>query len=151
MGSMKILLGLLAAMMAMAAQAQTPSIRLYASDSLRPAFDELAAGYTAARIEVVSGSQRELRSRIAAGERPQLFAATGIVDPHALAQAGLAGPVKFFARSGGSHYGLVLVGGSEDLQEDALRFVRFVLSPAGQDIVARHGLSRGASALLAGK
>jgi len=56
--------------------------------------------------------------------------------------------VKRFARGGGSEYGLVLVHGSG---EEAWYFAQFILSPAGQSILVKHGFSRGPSAVVAGK
>ena len=139
---MKIVLMAALASLAVSAQAQT-TIPLYAADSLRPALDEVAAAYTSARVEVRYGPSATLRDRIAAGERPALFASTNVDYPHSLAQKGLAGPVKRFARGRDAEYGLVLVDGSG---EEAWYFAQFLLSPEGQAILAKHGYSRGASA-----
>src|ERR1700754_4063744 len=115
---MKTILIAVAASLAMSAHAQTP-IRLYAADSLRPALEEIAAAYSSGKVQVQYGPSRELRDRIAAGERPALFAATDVHLPHSLAREGLAGPVKRFARGGGAEYGLALVDGAG---EEAWRF-----------------------------
>jgi len=147
MKNVKIFLLLIGASLAMSAQAQT-TVPLYAADSLRPALDELAAAYTSARIEVRYGTEAALRDRIAAGERPALFVSTGVHYPHSLTLQGLGGPVKRFARHHSDEYGLVLVDGSG---EEAWYFAQFILSPQGQAILAKHGLTRGASALIAGK
>lgn len=147
MVSMKTLLAALVTLFALSAHAQT-SIRLYAADNLRPALEEIAASYPAARVEVQYGPSAQLRDRIAAGERPALFAATNVDYPHSLAREGLAGPVKRFARAGGAEYGLVLVDGSP---EEAWYFAQFVLSAEGQSILVKHGFSRGSSASVAGK
>jgi ABC-type molybdate transport system substrate-binding protein len=144
---MKTLLATLAAMFALSAYAQTP-IRLYAADNLRPVFEEIAAVYSSAKVEVQYGASDRLRDRIHAGERPALFAATNVDYPHSLSLEGLAGPVKRFARGRGAEYGLVLVDGSG---EEAYNFARFILSPLGQAILVKHGFSPGASALVAGK
>jgi ABC-type molybdate transport system substrate-binding protein len=144
---MKTLLMAVAASLSMSAHAQNP-IRLYAADGLRPALEEITAAYSATRVEAQYGPSRELRDRIAAGERPALFAATNVDLPHSLAREGLAGPVKRFARGGGAEYGLVLVHGAG---EEAWDFARFILSPPGQEILVKHGFSRGPSALVAGK
>ena len=131
----------------MSAHAQA-SIRLFAANDLRPALEEIAAAYPAARLEVQYGASGQLRDRIAAGERPAVFAATNVDYPHSLAREGLAGPVKRFARHRGAEYGLVLVDGSG---EEAYYFAQFVLSPEGQAILVKHGFSRGPSAIIAGK
>jgi ABC-type molybdate transport system substrate-binding protein len=144
---MKTLLTVLAASFAMSAQAQT-LVQLYAADNLRPALEEIAAAYPAANVQVQYGSSAQLRDRIAAGERPALFAAASVDHPHSLTREGLAGPVKRFARERGTEYGLVLVQGSG---EEAWLFAQFILSPAGQSILVRHGFSRGSSAIVAGK
>ena len=142
MKNMKVILLAIGASLAMSAQAQT-TIPLYAADSLRPVLDDLAAAYTSARIEVRYGTPVALRDRIAAGERPALFASTNVDYPHSLTRQGLGGPVKRFARERGADYGLVLVDGAD---EEAYYFSQFILSTEGQAILARHGLSRGASA-----
>jgi len=142
MKNAKVILFVVGALLAMSAQAQT-TVPLYAADSLRPALDELAAAYASARIDVRYGTPVALRDRIAAGERPALFVSTNVDYPHSLTRQGLGGPVKRFARDHGADYGLVLVDGSS---EEAYSFSQFILSPEGQAILARHGLSRGASA-----
>ena len=147
MKSLKIILMAAATSLAMSAHAQS-TISLYAAESLRPSLDELAAAYAPARVEVRYGTPVALRDRIAGGERPALFAATDVHYPHSLSLQGLGGPVKRFARNRNDEYGLVLVDGSS---EEAWYFAQFVLSPEGQAILAKHGLSRGASALVAGK
>jgi ABC-type molybdate transport system substrate-binding protein len=141
MKTIKIVLTAAASLFACFAQAQT-TIPLYAADGLRPAMDELAAAYPAARVEVRYGSSDALRDRIVAGERPALFAATDVHYPHSLTRQGLGGPVKRFARSRNDEYGLVLVDGSG---EEAWYFAQFLLSPEGQAILAKHGYTRGAS------
>jgi ABC-type molybdate transport system substrate-binding protein len=144
---MKTFLMAALASLAVSAHAQT-TVTLYAAESLRPALDEVAKAYPSARVEVRYGSPTALRDRIEAGERPALFAATNVDYPHSLTLHGLAGPVKRFARGGGSVYGLVLVDGSS---EEAWYFSQFILSPEGQAILMKHGLSRGPSALVAGR
>ena len=144
---MRTVLMALMASLAMSAQAQT-SIRMYAAENLRPAIDEIAATYTSARVEVQYGTSGLLRDRIAAGDRPAVFASASVEQPHSLTRAGLAGPVKRFARDRNAEYGLVLVDGAG---EEAWYFAQFVLSPDGQAILARHGFSPGASALVAAK
>jgi len=142
MTNVKIFLLAIGASLAMSAQAQT-TIPLYAADSLRPALDELAAAYAPARVQVRYGTPVAMRDRIAAGDRPALYASTDVYYPHSLEVQGLGGPVKRFARDRGADYGLVLVDGSS---EEAYYFSQFILSPGGQAILAKHGLSRGASA-----
>ena len=142
MKNVSIFLLWIGASLAISAQAQT-TIPLYAADGLRPALDELAAAYAAARVEVRYGTPVALRDRIAAGERPALYASTDVHYPHTLEMQGLGGPVKRFARERGADYGLVLVDGSS---EEAYHFSQFVLSSEGQAILAKYGLSRGASA-----
>jgi ABC-type molybdate transport system substrate-binding protein len=137
----KIILFMVGALLALSARAQT-TLPLYAADSLRPAFEELAAAYTSARVDVRYGTPVALRDRIAAGERPALFVSTNVDDPQSLTRRGLGGPVKRFARDHGADYGLVLVDGSS---EEAWYFAQFILSPEGQAILARHGLARGGS------
>src|SRR5262245_52778974 len=144
---MRIVLMVAASLLAMSAHAQT-TLTFYAADNLRPALDEVAKAYTSARVEVRYGASAALRDRIAAGERPALFAAANVDYPHSLALQGLAGPVKRFARDSKAEYGLVLVDGSS---EEAYYFAQFILSPEGQAILAKHGYSRGGSALIAGR
>lgn len=144
---MKIVLAALAALFATSVHAQS-TVPLYAADALRPALSELAAAYPSARVEVRYGSSVALRDRIASGERPALFASTNVDYPHSLSLQGLVGPVKRFARNRNAEYGLVLVDGSS---EEAYYFAQFILSPEGQAILAKHGFSKGASALIAGK
>src|SRR4249920_672086 len=123
MKSVKIFLMTIAAALAMSVQAQT-TIPLYAAESLRPALDDLAAAYAPARVEVRYGTSVALRDRIAAGERPALFASNNVDYPHSLTRQGLGGPVKRFAREHGADYGLVLVDGSD---EEAYHFSQFIL------------------------
>jgi ABC-type molybdate transport system substrate-binding protein len=144
---MRTILMALVASLAMSAQAQT-SIRMYAADNLRPAIDEIAAAYTSARIEPQYGASGLLRDRIAAGERPAVFASANVEHSHSLTREGLAGPVKRFARDRNAEYGLVLVDGAG---EEAWYFAQFVLSADGQAILAKHGFSPGASAVVAAK
>jgi len=144
---MKTALMAIVSLFAMSAHAQT-SIRMYAAENLRPAIDEIAMVYTSARVEAQYGSSTQLRDRIAAGERPAVFASADVERPHSLARAGLAGPVKRFARDRNAEYGLVLVDGAG---EEAWYFAQFVLSPEGQSILVKHGFSRGSSASVAGK
>src|SRR5262245_11863009 len=144
---MKKVLAAISLLIASSAHAQT-TLPLFAAESLRPALDEIAAAYTPARVQVHYGSSAALRDRIAAGERPALFASASVDYAHSLSLQGLAGPVKRFARGGGAEYGLVLIDGSS---EEAWYFRQFVLSPEGQAILQKHGFSRGASALIAGK
>jgi len=89
---------LLAASLAMSAQAQQP-IKLYAAGSLRAALNEVAASYTDAKVEAVYGASGLLRDRIAGGERADIFASANMEHPHSLAKDGRAGPVKRFARN----------------------------------------------------
>jgi ABC-type molybdate transport system substrate-binding protein len=130
---------------AISAQAQT-TLPFFAADNLRPALDEVAAAYTAASVQVQYGNPVALRDRIAAGERPALFASVNVDYPHSLTLQGLAGPVKRFARDRDAELGLVLIEGSS---EEAWYFAQFILSPDGQAILAKHGFARGGSALAA--
>jgi ABC-type molybdate transport system substrate-binding protein len=132
-----------AAAFSLSAYAQA-TLPLFAADSLRPALDEVAAAYPAARVQVQYGNPVALRDRIAAGERPALFASANVDYPHSLTLQGLAGPVKRFARDRNTEFGLVLVDGSS---EEAWYFAQFILSPEGQAILAKHGFARGGSAL----
>jgi ABC-type molybdate transport system substrate-binding protein len=142
MKNVRAILLAMGASFSISALAQT-TIPLYAADSLRPVLDELVAAYAPARVEVRYGTAVALRDRIAAGERPALFASTNVDYPQSLTRQGLGGPVKRFARERGADYGLVLVDGSS---EEAYDFSQFILSAEGQAILARHGLARGASA-----
>ena len=147
MNKLKIAFIAVAALVAASAHAQS-TISLYAADSLRPALDEIAAAYVPARVQVRYGSATALRDGIAAGERPAIFVAADMYAPHSLTVRGLAGPVKRFASVRGYDYGVVLVDGAG---EEAWYFEQFILSPQGQAILAKHGLSRGRSAIVAGK
>jgi hypothetical protein len=62
--------------------------------------------------------------------------------------AGLQWRSKRFARDRDAELGLVLVDGS---RAAAWYFAQFILSSEGQAILAKHGFSRGASAVAAGK
>ena len=73
MKNMRTTLLAVGASFSMSALAQT-TIPFYAADSLRPAMDELAMAYTPARVEVRYGAAGALRDRIAAGDRPALYA-----------------------------------------------------------------------------
>jgi ABC-type molybdate transport system substrate-binding protein len=147
MNSLRSALLAVAASFAISAQAQT-TLPFFAAESLRPALDEIAANYVAARVEIRYGNSAALRDRIAAGERPALFASANVDYPHSLTLQGLAGPVKRFARDRNAELGLVLIDGSS---EEAWYFAQFILSPEGQAILAKHGFSRGGSALTASK
>jgi molybdate transport system substrate-binding protein len=105
---MKIVMTALAMTLAISAQAQQPSpqkpilqqpIRIYAAASLKPALNEVAAAYPAAKVEVVYGASGQLRERIAKGDRAEVFASADMDHAYSLVKQGLSGPVKRFARS----------------------------------------------------
>jgi len=147
MNKIKVAFIAIAASLAGSAYAQS-TISLYAAESLQPALDEIAAAYLPARVKVRYGAEAALRDRITAGERPALFVATNVGDPHSLTVQGLAGPVKRFARARNADYGVVLVDGAS---EEAWYFEQFMLSPQGQAILAKHGFAHGGSADIAAK
>jgi molybdate transport system substrate-binding protein len=82
-------------------QAQEP-IRLVAAGSLKPAMTELAAAWTSAGGNPVSGefgASGLLRDRIAKGERADVFASANMEHPQSLAKDGKLRPVVLFARN----------------------------------------------------
>lgn len=77
-------------------------IRVFAAGSLRAAFGDLAAAFSALRavpVELVFGPSGLLRERLLAGEAADVFASANMEHPQALASAGMAGPVRRFARN----------------------------------------------------
>lgn len=83
------------------AQAQEP-VLLHAAGSLRAALTKVAQAFTAQSnlaVKAVFGASGLLKERIAMGEAAGVFASADLGNPRALAQAGLAGPVVFFARN----------------------------------------------------
>ena len=77
-------------------------LRLHAAGSLRQAFIEIAERFerdTGTLVELVFGASGLLRERLAGGEPGDVFASANIAHPKALAEAGLAGPVRLFARN----------------------------------------------------
>jgi len=95
---MKNIVMLIAACFAISAQAEQP-IKVYAAGSVRPALSEAAAAYSAAKIEVVFGASGELRDRIVAGERPEVFVSANMDHPFSLEKVGLSGPTRRFGRN----------------------------------------------------
>jgi ABC-type molybdate transport system substrate-binding protein len=78
------------------------TIRVFAAGSLRAAFGELAAAFSAllaVPVELVFGPSGLLRERLLAGEAADVFASANMEHPQALAAAGMAGPVRRFARN----------------------------------------------------
>lgn len=95
------LLFLMAAAHCVAPAAAQP-VRAYAAGSLRAALTEAAtafAGHGGARVEFTFGPSGLLRDRLAKGEAADLFASANMEHPKALAEAGLADPVRMFARN----------------------------------------------------
>lgn len=78
------------------------TIRVFAAGSLRAAFGELAAVFEAGwgvPVELVFGPSGLLRERLLAGGAADVFASANMEHPQALASAGIAGPVRCFARN----------------------------------------------------
>lgn len=78
------------------------SILVYAAGSLRLAFTPLLAAFqaqTGEAVEAVFGPAGLLRQRIEDGERPQLFASANLAHPQRLADLGMAGETRLFARN----------------------------------------------------
>ncbi|UEM19134.1 molybdate ABC transporter substrate-binding protein [Skermanella mucosa] len=78
------------------------AVRLFAAGSLKAALTELAKGYESAggpRVEATFGPSGQLRARLEKGEAADLFASANLEHPQALADAGLAAPVRPFARN----------------------------------------------------
>ncbi|MBI5784418.1 MAG: molybdate ABC transporter substrate-binding protein [Rhodocyclales bacterium] len=78
------------------------TIRVFAAGSLRAAFGDLAVAFAALRavpVELVFGPSGLLRERLLAGEAADVFASANMEHPQALASAGMAGPVRCFARN----------------------------------------------------
>jgi len=77
-------------------------LRLFAAGSLKAALSEVVALPAVAGsgpIETVFGASGTLRERIAAGDRPDVFASANMEHPQALEAAGIGGPVVLFARN----------------------------------------------------
>jgi ABC-type molybdate transport system substrate-binding protein len=86
---------------AMGSQAGEP-VKVYAAGSLKGALTRAAAGFTAKHGTAVSfefGPSGLLRERLAKGERADVFASANMEHPRSLAEAGLANPVRMFARN----------------------------------------------------
>jgi molybdate transport system substrate-binding protein len=98
---LRSVLGASALAVSAAAAAQEP-VRVYAAGSLRAAFTEAAAAFTAAEKLPVAfefGPSGLLEERLERGERADLFASANMEHPQALAATGRAQPVRMFARN----------------------------------------------------
>lgn len=85
-----------------AAAADPPTVRLHAAGSLRVALTKVLQRFeheTGVRVVPVYGASGLLRERLAAGEAGDVFASANMEHPQSLAAAGLAGPVRRFARN----------------------------------------------------
>jgi molybdenum ABC transporter molybdate-binding protein len=88
----------LLALASLPAFAEQP-VRLHAAGSLRPALNEVIAGFKEAKVQAVYGPSGLLRDRIAKGEPAEVFASANMEHPATLSRAGKAGPVRKFARN----------------------------------------------------
>jgi ABC-type molybdate transport system substrate-binding protein len=90
-----------AAAAAIGSQAAEP-VKVYAAGSLKAALAQAASEFSAKRGTPVSfefGPSGLLRGRLAKGERADVFASANMEHPRSLAEAGLADPVRMFARN----------------------------------------------------
>ncbi len=80
----------------------TGGVRLYAAGSLRTALTEAGDAWrekSGIPVEGTFGASGLLRERIAKGTPADVFASANMEHPRALERAGLAGPVRLFARN----------------------------------------------------
>lgn len=99
MRGVTLALALLAMSQAVAA---AEPLRLFAAGSLKAALSEViavAGRAGAGPIETVFAASGTLKEKIAAGDRPDVFASANMDHPQALEAAGLGGPVVLFARN----------------------------------------------------
>jgi len=104
-------------------------IRLYAAGSLRAALTDLARQFeseTGIAVAGEFGASGLLRHRLEAGETADLFASADMAHPQALTAAGLAGPVRRFARN----RLCALVQPHVDIAADDAEFLDILLDPA---------------------
>ncbi len=79
-----------------------PPVRLHAAGSLRAALTQVLQRFerdTGVRVVASYGASGLLRDRLAGGEASDVFASANMAHPQSLAAAGLAGPVRRFARN----------------------------------------------------
>lgn len=77
-------------------------VKAFAAPSLRAALTEAGTEYrgvSGRHVGLEFAPSPLLRERLSKGERADVFAAANVEDPRSLAEAGLAGPVRIFARS----------------------------------------------------
>lgn len=90
------------ALVAFAAAAEEP-VRAHAAGSLKAALTEAAAAFArqpgGAKVQFAFGPSGLLKERLEKGEASDVFASANMAHPKALADAGLAGPVRAFARN----------------------------------------------------
>lgn len=82
--------------------AHTESISLYAAGSLKAALTEVAKAYeaqTGSKVVGKFGPSGLLKDALLAGAEADVFASANMAHPQALADAGMCGPVKLFARN----------------------------------------------------
>lgn len=82
--------------------ARPDTITLYAAGSLKAALTAVAKTYetqTGGKVVGKYGPSGLLKDEIAAGAKADVFASANMEHPQALADAGLSGPVKLFARN----------------------------------------------------
>ncbi|PWC83616.1 molybdate ABC transporter substrate-binding protein [Azospirillum sp. TSH100] len=91
---------LLSSLPARAASAEP--VRVYAAGSLKAVLGEVAKAYEATRgipVAGTFGASGLLKERLEKGETAEVFASANMDHPSALHAAGLAGPVRAFARN----------------------------------------------------
>lgn len=84
------------------AAAGAPPVRLHAAGSLRAALTQVLQRFerdTGVRVIVSYGASGLLRDRLEGGEASDVFASANMEHPQSLTAAGLAGPVRRFARN----------------------------------------------------
>ncbi|AWK85647.1 molybdate ABC transporter substrate-binding protein [Azospirillum thermophilum] len=92
---------ILPALAALPAAAADP-VRIHAAGSLRAVLTEIARSYEAATGVPVAGTfgaSGLLKERLETGEAADVFASANMDHPQALSRAGVAGPVRSFARN----------------------------------------------------
>jgi ABC-type molybdate transport system substrate-binding protein len=121
-------------------------LRLRAAGSLRVALTEIAAGFSASAgvaVDATFAAAGTLRARIEAGEAADLFASADLGHPRRLAEAGLAGPVRPFARTELCALAAPRVAATPDTLLDAMlsQAVRLGVSTPGADPAGDYALA----------
>ena len=93
---------MMVALLLVPAAAMADNVKLHAAGSLKVALGQVARDFektTGHKVETAFGPSGLLRQRIEKGEAAQVFASANMKHPKALEKAGMAGPVRMFARN----------------------------------------------------